>query len=265
MFDIEFENNKITQNFHSKALVKDLKLSLKKDLLKNKQSDKMLIKLYIDGKEINDENINVGKIVESEKAKLYVACITLSEDIENDNKKINEKLIKNLSKNCPSHKESKALNICIKCSDSFCDECIPLHPLHENHKIISKNEIVNFEENLREINSHLSNKFIAIGLEDKDKENGKNKLLSNQDLINSLSQNISKKCEILIKGVEEIKKKETFIMNKLKFELEENLPITLDYKDKIYKLHQQITENEKEIILRNDNEFIDFYLKYNQI
>ena len=100
MFEIEFEQTKITNNFSSNSSIKEIKQSLKKQMLGNKNRDNFLIKMYINGKEIKDENCQVGTIVEGEKANLLLACLTLTDEIANDEKKIYENLIKNLFLEC---------------------------------------------------------------------------------------------------------------------------------------------------------------------
>jgi len=227
-------------------------------MLLNKNSDNILIKLYINGKEIKDENIPLGIIVEGEKAEMLIACLTLTDEIINDEKKINENLIKNLAKSCLLHNGNRMLNLCLNCTTSICDICISDHP---NHKVICKKEIINYEENLREIATFMDEKFNEIGIKQTHKENPANY----QEFYKNLRIELNKQCESLLNLVEEIKKKEIQLLNNLKLDLDPTLPAILDYRDKINDLIYQITENKKEKILRNDSEFIEFYLKYLQV
>lgn len=258
MLEVEFEKTKIKNNFSSNSSIKEIKQSLKKQLLANKNKDYILIKIYINGKEIKDENIVIGSIVEGEKGNLLMACLTLTDEIVNDEKKIYENLIKNLSKTCVVHCTNKALNVCMNCTSSICDLCIQDHP---NHKIISKKEIITYEENLINISGFIGDKFNEMGIKQIDKENP----ADYQEFYKQLRLEISKQCEILLKFVEEIKKKEIQLMNNFKLDLDPVLPSLLDYRDKVNDLILQITENKKEKILRYDSEFIDFYLKYLQV
>lgn len=258
MLEVEFEKTKIKNNFSSNSSIKEIKQSLKKQMLANKNRDNVLIKIYINGKEIKDENVIIGSIVEGEKGDLLMACLTLTDEIVNDEKKIYENLIKNLSKVCTIHSANKALNICLNCTSSICDLCIQDHP---NHKIISKKEIINYEENLINISTFIGDKFNDIGIKQMKKENP----ADYQEFYRELRLELSNQCEMLLKLVEEIKKKEIQLMNNLKLDLDPVLPSILDYRDKVDDLILQITENKKEKILRNDSEFAEFYLKYLQV
>lgn len=258
MLEVEFEKTKIKNNFSSNSSIKEIKQSLKKQLLTNKIKDNVLIKIYINGKEIKDENTTIGSIVVGDKGNLLMACLTLTDEIVNDEKKIYENLIKNLSEVCLIHASNKAMNICMNCTSSVCDLCIQDH---SNHKIISKKEIINYEENLINISRYIGDKFSEMGIKQMQKENP----VDYQDFYRDLRFELSKQCEILLKLVEEIKKKEIQLMNNFKSDLDPILPSILDYRDKVNDLILQITENKKEKILRNDSEFIDFYLKYLQV
>jgi len=256
MLEVEFENTKIKNNFSSNSSIKEIKQSLKKQMLANKNRDNVLIQIYINGKEIKDENIIIGSIVEGEKGNLLMVCLTLTDEIVNDEKKIYENLIKNFSINCLIHNSNKALNICLICNSSICDLCVQDHP---NHKIISKNEIIKYEENLKNFASFIGENFNDMGIKQIQKENPADYY---QDLYKELRFELSKQCENLLKLVEEIKKKEIQLMNNFKLDLNPVLPSIFDYSDKVNDLILSVTENKKVKILRNDSEFIDFYLKY---
>ena len=256
MFDIEYEKTKSKNNYSSTYTVKQLKENLKKQIL-NKPTENILVKLFIDGKEINEENNYLGDIIQGDKATLYMACLDLTEDNLNNEKKIYENLIITLSKNCEIHKNQKALNICISCYNSICDLCISDH---QNHKIISKKEIITYEDNLKENTVFIDKILLEIGV-----DTGIEKKLDYNNFHNYFRQDLGRQCENLFKFIHEIKKKEIQLYNKFKSELELIFPSILDYCDKTKDLFYDISENKKEKILRNEKDFIDFYMKYSQI
>jgi len=286
LLDVEFEKTKITSNFSSNSTLKEVKQSIKKQMftINNKNHDNYLIKIYINGKEIKDENVPIGSIIDGDKGDMLMACLTLTDEILNDEKKIYENLIENLSKNCLIHND-KASNICLNCGNSICDKCFINH---SNHKIISKKEIINYENNLTEILNFFDEKFEDMKMSSStNKNNNSNKNISNskekintykneketfinesncyQEFYVNLRHEISKQCDMIFSLVEEIKKKEIQLLNNFKLDLDPILPNILDYKDKIKNLLFQIKENKKERILRNDSDFIEFYLKYLQL
>ena len=258
MFDVEYDKTKIKSNFSSLSTIKDIKQNLTKQMVE-KTKDNYIIKLYINGKEANDDYCLLGNLIEGDRGDLVMACVTLPDEIANNEKKLYENLIKHLSRTCGIHINNKAMNVCMSCSVSICDLCIQDH---QNHKIISKKEIINYEENLIQISNFLDEKFLEIGLMN-NKENMN--YFNYQDFYKNIRQDLSRQCDNLFKLIEEIKKKELHLINSFKLELESSFPSILDYRDKIKDLIFQLTENKKQRILRNDSDFIDFYLKYSQI
>jgi hypothetical protein len=76
---------------------------------------------------------------------------------------------------------------------------------------------------------------------------------------------MEKQTEDLTNLVEEIKKKESHVLNEFKSKFDSIFPNILDYKDKLNDMINNVSEFKRGSILRNDNEFAEFYSKYSQI
>jgi hypothetical protein len=177
-----------------------------------------------------------------------MVCLTLTEEMMNDQKKIDEALIKNLSPNCEIHKTEKATICCINCSHSICHLC---EKDHSQHELVNKNKLISFEEKMRENSADLYKRLQELGLD-----------TNLSDFYKTFRQDLNKQCEELVEVVEEIKKKQIKIMNGFKINFESLVPSLLDYKDTLDELILHVSESKKERILKNDKEFVDFYSKY---
>lgn len=222
-------------------------------MLKNPTTNQ-LVKLYHKGRELRDKDEDLmllDNLIQNGENEIHLKliCLTITEDMMNDHKKIDEALIKNLSLNCEIHKSEKALCICINCSHSLCHLC---ETDHAQHELVSKNNLILIEEKMRENSTDLTKRLQEIGLS--------NANLS--DFYTSFRQDLNKQCEQLVEVVEEIKKKQINIMNGLKINFESLLPSLLDYKDTLDELILNVSESKKEKILKNDRDFVDFYSKY---
>jgi hypothetical protein len=169
-----------------------------------------------------------------------------------DDNELNKKLIDGLSKFCDIHKGEKALTICLTCKHSICSIC---DKDHAHHKVVSKSELMNHEYELNEMNNTLNLKLKELGIEE-----------TNGSLSQGFKpQELNKYCEDLISKVDMIKKRVTKIMNSYKMSFDSVFPMVLDFKDKINDLMLQLTHGNKESLLKNDKDFIDFYLKYEKM
>jgi hypothetical protein len=249
MCTVEFGNTNYKNNFNSLSTVKEVKQCLKRQIIKNNTAGDKMIKLFHNGKELKSDNMLMGDVSKKDEVNLMMICLTLTDDIMNDQKKMDEKVIINLIKNCELHPNLKTNFICISCGTSICSECKE----HVEHKVVLKGDIMQYEDNLKSILESLNLKLCEIGIND----DNLNTYLHTQDL--------NKVCEELVNKVEQIKKRIVKIMNNYKLNFDTIFPPVLDYKDKVRELIKQVSENKRETILRNDKDFIEFYSKYQQI
>lgn len=249
---VEYDKEKITTNFSSRANIRDVKSYLIKDF-EMSNPDKKLIKLYHDGKELKQEGKLLGAVTDKDIINLTMVCITLTDDLMNDEKKIEERIIRDLVRFCEVHKDKKALSFCVVCPQSICQDCEKDH-VAPSHKVINKNDIIKYEHYLKQIHQNLSSKFKLLGLD-----------TNYSDFYKNFKQNIGEQCEELINISEQIKKKEMTILNGFKINFESIFPFLLDYRDKVDDLIKQVTESKKETILKKDQDFLEFYQKYVQM
>jgi hypothetical protein len=249
MCSVEYENNRYKNNFNSLCTLKEVKQSLKRQIMKNETPGEKMVKLYHDGKELRGDNILVGDVCQRDEMNLIMISLTLTDELLNDQKKMDEKVITGLIKKCELH-GGKASLICISCGVSICPAC---EKEHSEHKVVNKGDIMQHEEDLRGIYDNLNEKLHEIGITD-DNIN-----------MNINTQDLNRQCEELVHKVEQIKKRVIKIENNYKYNFDTIFPPILDYKDKVRDLISQISVNKRETILRNDKEFVDFYLKYQQL
>jgi hypothetical protein len=248
--NIEYGNDIIKKNFSSRSTIKEIKAILKRQLIKE-NPDIHLIRLFYNGKELKTETASLGSICEGEEVNLLMADIIITEDLIKDQKKVDEVLITNLTRFCEIHKEERALSVCITCSNSICQLC---EAEHKDHKIVKKNEVIMFENNLKDTYQQVLSKMHEMGLETK-----------YTDFYKNFRHDLSKQCEELMTMAEQIKKKEVNIMNSFKLNFDSLFPSLLDFKDKLDELITEVSENKREKILRNDKDFVEFYHKYSQL
>ena len=85
-------------NFSSKTTIKEIKQNISKNYLKISPKNK-LIKLYFNSKELKPDNIILGNLnIENlDEIDITLVALTLTDEMKNDNSKIDEAIIKNFS------------------------------------------------------------------------------------------------------------------------------------------------------------------------
>ena len=202
--------------------------------------------LYYKGKElVNDDQI-IGNLVlnnGSEALEFSVIILSLNESTFIDEKKTKEKLIKNISEECPLHKDKKELYICVNCNVSFCNHCLSKH---ESHEIIEKKNLIQFKEELITLDKELSQSLSETNLS------------SIYEIKNS-NDNNCKYNNILDKlqnRLDNVKKLHKGIINNYKKDVEKILPYLLEYKEKI---EQMIEASYQLDTMKNGQDFLDYY------
>ena len=202
--------------------------------------------LYYKGKElVNDDQIidNLVLNSRSEAIEFSVIILSLNESTFIDENKTKEKLIQNISEECPFHKDEKELYICVNCKVSFCKHCLSMH---ESHEIIEKKNLIRFKEELIILDRELSQSLSETNLS------------SIYELKNS-NDNICKYNNILDKlqnRLDNVKKLHKGIINNYKKDVEKMLPYLLEYKEKI----EQMIETSYQLdTMKNGQDFLDYY------
>jgi uncharacterized membrane-anchored protein YhcB (DUF1043 family) len=207
------------------------------------------MKLLFKGKELQ-ENTQLGNITLDNEINMVMIAVTMRDDLEDSD--FSKKLIDSLSKFCDIHKTEKAASMCLICSHSVCSLC---EKDHTQHKVINKSELLKNEYYLKEMNDALNYKLKDLGMEE----------INGSINLSFKPQELNKYCEELIAKVDLIKKRVTKIMNSFKLKFDSVFPMVLDFKDKINELISQLSDNNRERLLKNDKEFIDFYNKYEKM
>jgi hypothetical protein len=229
--------------------LKEIKQSLKKQLIKN-SNDNLIIKLFHQGQELKKDTNLLGNLAEGEKIDLVMVCLTLTDEMLGDQKKMDEVLLKKLSPTCHIHKKEILILFCVNCSESICVMC---EKDHKDHQIIHKNELLNFEENLKNYSYNLNQQMEDLGFD-----------VTASNFYNNFRKDLSQYCEELVEAVELIKKKQTYIMNSFKSNLDNSMPNILDYRDKLQFLIKE-SDTKKEKLLNNDKDLTDFFSNYKRI
>jgi len=175
--------------------------------------------------------------------------ISLNGDTQANKEKIGHAVIKNLSNFCDIHVNEKTLYLCLTCKTNICEKC-KLLSMHKDHHIILKNEINNYEKILQDKRLELDSKLKQIGFD-----------CNFQDFYKKFRSDFNKRGEEMLELVETIKKREEYLLNKFKTHLDKYFPKIMDYRDNLDNLLSKI-ENNRDDLLKNENEFIDFYDKF---
>ena len=80
--------------------------------IKTHKIDREII-FYCDGKQIENENEQIGNIADGNEVNLAMLSLSLNDSSIKDKYKIQEKAINKLSSNCKFHSGNKELLICI--------------------------------------------------------------------------------------------------------------------------------------------------------
>ena len=209
------------------------------------------MKLYYKGQELKEDNQELESLTNESNIEIVMLNISLTEDTEANNLKLSNAVVKNLSNFCEIHLTEKTTFLCIGCKCYICDKCEEGY--HKGHQIIPKNEINVYEKKLHDIRDDLNGKLKNIGID-----------CNFQDFYKRFRSDFNKRGEHILEMVENIKKREIIILNKFKSHLDKHFPKVMDFRDNLENLISQIAENNRENLLKNENEFADFYEKYLQ-
>lgn len=250
---MDVNGNIIQQNFLSTTSIGEVKRSLKRKYQelghKSKKLDQEII-FYCDGKQITDENEQIGNIAEGPDVNLEIISVSLNDSSVKDDFKIQEKVIDKLSGKCQYHSGNKELLICVDCGKAICDKC---NDQHQGHKKIYKKELINSGKELKEKSDKINNFLIECGFSD---SRGCNNLCMEE------KQRINTNIDILQKMVDEIKKSLRNLNDSFNKTHDDIYPYIMGYKEKIKKL------NEKSLHLqtmKNEKDFLDYYNSYSEL
>ncbi len=213
-------------------------------------NENLAIKLFHNRQELRKETNLLGNLADGENIDLVMVCITLTDDIVGDQKKMEEVLLKKLSPICLIHKNETLLLFCVSCSQSICVNC---EKEHKDHQIIHKNELLNFEEKLKSYSTNLNQQMEDLGFD-----------VTASNFYNNFRKDLSQYCEELVDVVDLIKKKQTFIINSFKSNFDSSMPNILDYRDKLQSLIKE-SDLKKEKLLNNDKDMTEFYSSFKRI
>ena len=242
------DNSKIPfSNFSSKSKIKEIKEAIQN--VSDKKNNHL--KLFYKGKELVEDNQEVESFCKESIVDLIMLNISLSEDAEANNIKIENAVVRKLSNFCEIHTEEKTLFLCLTCKNFICVKCESSY--HQGHQLINKNEINNYEKKLQNLRNDLNSKLRNIGID-----------CNFQDFYKKFRSDFNKRGEEILELVESIKKREIVILNKFKSHLDKYFPKVMDYRDNLDSLINQISISNRENILKNETEFSDFYEKFLQ-
>ena len=200
------------------------------------------MKLYYKGQELKEDNQELESLTNESNIEIVMLNISLTEDTEANNLKLSNAVVKNLSNFCEIHLTEKTTFLCIGCKCYICDKCEEGY--HKGHQIIPKNEINVYEKKLHDIRDDLNGKLKNIGID-----------CNFQDFYKRFRSDFNKRGEHILELVENIKKREIIILNKFKSHLDKHFPKVMDFRDNLENLISQIAENNRENLLKNENEF----------
>ena len=234
-------------NFSSMITIKEIKENIFLNYIKNDNPEDILIRLYYNLKELKPDNLMLGNINNEKVCELEftMVALTLTEEMKNDNMKINEAIITNFAKNCEIHLEEKCVLMCLTCSHCICEKCRVKD--HHQHESMKKSEILKMEENLKINYNYLTERFKNLGIDG-----------NYNDIYINFKNQMKKQSDEIADKVDDIKKKEVKLYNSFKISFDQIFPFLLDYKDKMEKINSTY-DNNKEVILKNDKDFINFY------
>ena len=216
---------------------------------KTKKLDKEIV-FYCDGKQITDENEQIGNIAEGPDVNLEIISVSLNDSSVKDEAKIQEKVIDKVSGQCQYHSGNKELLICIDCGKAICDKC---NAQHQGHNKIYKKELINSGKELKQKSDKIKNALIEYGFSD---SRGTNNICMEE------KQRINTNIDILQKMVDETKKSLRNLNDSFNKTYEDFYPYIMTYKEKIKNL------NEKSFLLqtmKNEQDFLDYYNSYNEL
>lgn len=217
--------------------------------------------LFFKGKELIKDEQKIGSLINNngrEELELSLIILSMNDSTFVDENKVKEKLVQKISDECNLHKGNKELFICVTCNVAFCSHCAEKH---KSHEIIERKNIIQFKNELKELNEELSQNLNESNFSSiyENKNNNSNDFSSDSNKMNSkYINNIDK----LQNRLDNIKKLHRGIINNYKREVDKILPYLLEYKEKI---EQMIDLSYKLDTIKNDQEFIDYYYWYSNI
>ena len=241
----------ISQNFERTTSIREVKRSMKKKYqeLGNKSNNiNKDIKFYCDGKQLADENVQIGDLASGSTVNLTMLSVSLNES--QDSFKLQEKVINKLSLNCKYHSTNKELLICVTCGMAICDQC---STKHEGHQKLYKTELINSGKELKKKSEEINNIFMECGFSDN---------MGSNDLCKEEKQKINMNIDNLQKMVDEIRKTSRNLNNGFNKTYDNIYPYLMDYKEKIRKLNDKSLRTQT---IQNEQEFIDYYHCYTEL
>ena len=176
--------------------------------------------------------------------------VSLNDSKDQDNYKIQEKLINKLSSNCKYHSGNKELLICVNCGMAVCDQC---GSKHEGHQKLYKTELINSGKELKKKSEEINNIFLECGFSD---SSGVNNLCKEE------KQRINMNIENMQRMVDELKKTSKNLNNNFNKTYDDVYPYIMDYKEKIRKLNDKSLQIQT---MKNEKDFIDYYYSYTEL
>ena len=143
--------------------------------------------------------------------------VSLNDSKDQDNYKIQEKLINKLSSNCKYHSGNKELLICVNCGMAVCDQC---GSKHEGHQKLYKTELINSGKELKKKSEEINNIFLECGFSD---SSGSNNLCKEE------KQRINMNIENMQRMVDELKKTSKNLNNNFNKTYDDVYPYIMDY------------------------------------
>ena len=257
--------------FDSNITIKEFKNKILEDLLKNENNiektdlnendvkssfsenlSKQKMYLFYKEKELIDDEEQIGKLnLFLNELNFSIILISLNESFVEQEEKDKEKVIKKISSECNLHKGDRELFICTNCGVSFCAQCLEKH---KGHKIIEKNDLVKFGENLKNIDKELKESLMDLNLTDIYENNNNNNVIFSEEKI--LCNNFFEKLQ---NKIDSIKNKYNSLLTNFRNDIDNVLPYLLEYKEKVEKLNNSCFQLNT---IQNEKQFIDFYYWY---
>ena len=242
--------NKNNFKTDKKSNKNDINNSIKSDTSNIIKGTHKSINIFYKGKEIvNDEKI-ISNLVPnngSEELELSAIILFLNESTFVDENKTKEKLIQKITEKCQFHKNNKELFICTTCGVAFCTHCANNH---QNHDIIERKNIIQFNNELKILNEELN------------KNLNESNLSNIYEMKENKDTNYNINIEKLQNRLDNIKKIHKGIINNYKRDLDKSLPYLLEYKEKI----EQLIESSYQLdTIKDDQQFMDYYYWYSNI
>lgn len=144
--------------------------------------------------------------------------------------------------------KKKLTMICQTCGQGICEFC--LEEYHKDHVIVKKIDIIGYNklliENQDTINQQINEMKLSTG---------------HTELIKNFRVDIKKFSELFYKMIDEMKKKESELIESYKNNVNAHLPFLLCYRDNLMRVNKEYEKNLNNIIA-DDKTFMQYYLDY---